>query len=231
MRQDNSSSRRILIFWLFGITLYSLDFCVKLLPLWRSPINIALPIDHRIPFEPIWAWIYLPFWLFFLFVGSAYALWRMREHTHYAYQFLAGGTIMQLGGWSIQFLFPAYMPSPELPIAGGASTWLMRQIYEADPPTHVFPSLHVASTVLVAYFLQMAFSNASPATQRASWLACTAAILLVALSTLFTKQHGVLDVGAGLLWGYLSGAAGMHFGMAWRRYARAVWAFSTRWLR
>lgn len=231
MKEHSGLTRRLLLFWLFGVGLYSLDFYVKLFPLWRLPVDISFPIDHWIPFEPMWAWVYMPFWLLFLFLGSGYALWRMRKHGLYPYQFLAGGTLMQLGGWSIHFLFPTYMPRPDLPETGGASIWLMRQIYEADPPTHVFPSLHVASTVLVAYFLQIAFSNASPATQRTSWLIGTATVVLVSLSTLFTKQHGIIDVGAGLLWGYLSGRAGMHLGMAWRHYLRAVWALSTRWLR
>jgi membrane-associated phospholipid phosphatase len=69
-------------------------------------------------------------------------------------------------------------------------------IYHHDKPNNAYPSLHVAYAVLCGYWLSVLFPPFAP-------LIVTLAFL-IALSTVFIKQHAVIDVvgGAamGLLW-------------------------------
>lgn len=55
-------------------------------------------------------------------------------------------------------------------VGEGFAVWGLRALYRADPPCNCFPSLHVAHSFVSA---------------------------LVAMSTVFIKQHYVLDVIAG----------------------------------
>ena len=56
----------------------------------------------------------------------------------------------------------------------------------------VFPSTHVYLSVICGYYLVLAF----PLYAFFIW----AATLLIAVSTVFIKQHNVMDVGGGVLW-------------------------------
>lgn len=69
--------------------------------------------------------------------------------------------------------------------------WGLRALYSADPPHNCFPSLHVAHSFVSA----LAVSHVH---RRVGIIALISG-MLVALSTLFTKQHYVLDVMAGVV--------------------------------
>lgn len=64
-------------------------------------------------------------------------------------------------------------------------------LYGADPPFNCFPSIHVAHSFVSAFALARV--------HRPVGIAAICAAALVGLSTLFTKQHYVLDVAAGIL--------------------------------
>ena len=73
---------------------------------------------------------------------------------------------------------------------------LVRSLYLTDTPTNVLPSIHVYNSVVIFFAL-----NASPQLKR--WkktrFACGLLSALIILSTVFLKQHSVLDVSLGLL--------------------------------
>jgi membrane-associated phospholipid phosphatase len=76
--------------------------------------------------------------------------------------------------------------------------WALQCLYSADPPYNCFPSLHVAHSVLSALVCYRVH-------RRVGVLAIGCASL-IALSTLFTKQHYVLDVVAGAFMGCVAHA-------------------------
>ncbi len=215
--QKEAHIKRITWLWLTGLLLYGLDFAIKRLPHWRAPLSVATPIDALIPFEPAWVWIYLFGWWLFIFGGGAYYLWKVRHNSTRLRQGLLAVLVMQLGAWAIHLLLPTYMPRPLLSPDGSLSLELVRLIYTVDPPTHAFPSLHVASTFVIAYFLQYHIPHVRPLEKRLLRLTSWSALVLISLSTLFIKQHSVVDVLGGLLWGYIACRAGLRLGTQWLR--------------
>jgi hypothetical protein len=82
-------------------------------------------------------------------------------------------------------------PRPEEVVGEGFAAWGLRLLYAADPPYNCFPSLHVAHSFVSAL--------ACYRVHRALGRGAVVGASLVAASTLFSKQHYVLDVVAGTL--------------------------------
>lgn len=146
-----------------------------------------LALDRAWPLVPFWALVYGALYLFLIllpiFVVRHDALIR---RTVYAY----------LSIWITAYLFffvvyPTAAPRPDLVIGEGFALWGLRALYSADPPYNCFPSLHVAHSFVSA----LAVSRV----HRRLGIIGVISATLVALSTLFTKQHYVLDVIAGVL--------------------------------
>ena len=146
-----------------------------------------LALDRAWPLVPVWAIVYGALYLFLIllpiFVVRQDELIR---RTVYAYLFI----------WIIAYAFffviyPTAAPRPNLVIGEGFAVWGLRALYSSDPPHNCFPSLHVAHSLVSA----LAVSRV----HRPLGIIAFMSGLLVAISTLFTKQHYVLDVTAGAL--------------------------------
>jgi membrane-associated phospholipid phosphatase len=93
--------------------------------------------------------------------------------------------------------YPTVAPRPVEVVGEGFGAWGLRFLYGADPPRNCFPSLHVA----VSFVSALAVGLVNREVGR--WAIGSAT--LVALSTLFTKQHYVVDVLAGVAMALLAG--------------------------
>lgn len=71
---------------------------------------------------------------------------------------------------------------------------LMRVVYSHDQPVNCLPSIHVLTT-----FIMMIVVHKRREQHKWEHAGVTAFGTLIILSTLFTKQHAVLDVLAGIL--------------------------------
>jgi membrane-associated phospholipid phosphatase len=145
-----------------------------------------LPLDRMLPVRPLWGLVYGTVYLF-LIVLPVLAV-REEEHvrrTVRAYLFV----------WIVAYAFflayPTAAPRPPEVIGQGFAAWGLRFLYEADPPYNCFPSLHVAHSFVSALTCWRL--------HRKLGVAATLGASLVAVSTLFAKQHYVLDVVAGVL--------------------------------
>jgi PAP2 superfamily. len=92
----------------------------------------------------------------------------------------------------IFYFFPTTVVRPDV-IGGGFFNYAMRVIYNTDNPYNCFPSIHVLNATLVSLFL---FSK-DKSNNFNAWAIISA--VLINLSTMFTKQHVVLDVFAGVI--------------------------------
>ena len=146
-----------------------------------------LALDRALPLIPSWAVIYGMLYLFLIVLPVLVI--RQDEHirrTVYAYLFI----------WITAYLFffviyPTKAPRPEIVSGDGFAVWALRALYSSDPPYNCFPSLHVAHSFVSALACRGVH-------RRLGGIALVFATL-VALSTLFTKQHYVVDVIAGVL--------------------------------
>lgn len=144
-----------------------------------------LAVDRLLPLVPAWALVYGVLYAFLIalpvFVIQQEDLIR---RTVWAY----------LTVWITAYigflLYPTVAPRPSVVPGDGFAAWGLRFLYDADPPYNCFPSLHVAHSFVSAF--------AASRVHRLLGFIATACASLVALSTLFTKQHYVVDLVGGI---------------------------------
>jgi len=145
-----------------------------------------LPLDRVLPLLPEWALIYGALYLFLILLPVFLVQQQdMIRRTVWAY------IVVWTVGYAGFLLYPTVAPRPDTVAGEGFAAWGLRFLYEADPPYNCFPSIHVAHSFVSA----LACVRVHRTVGRVA-LGCAA---LVALSTLFTKQHYVVDVVAGTL--------------------------------
>ena len=146
----------------------------------------AIALDGLIPLLPWWALVYGPIYLFLL-VLPVFVI-QQEELIHRTVR-------AYLAIWITAFLcfllYPTVATRPNVVTGDGFAAWGLRFLYDADPPHNCFPSLHVAHSFVSAF--------ACYRVNRRLGLVTGACASLVALSTLFTKQHYVADLVAGFL--------------------------------
>jgi membrane-associated phospholipid phosphatase len=163
----------------------------------------ALTLDRIWPMQPAWALVYGSLY----FAGFLPMVVIRREgqlrRTIWAY------VTMWLVAYVVFIFYPTVLPRPtRAEIGTGFFAWCLRIVYTWDAPYNCFPSLHVAQPYLAALTCYRVHRGIG----RAAGVWAT----LVALSTLFTKQHYVADVvvGAGMAW--------IAYVIFLRRYPRAA---------
>ena len=148
-------------------------------------------LDSYIPLWPIWV---VPYVLAILWWGIA-ILWAYLEMEDSLYlAFTTGWISACLIGYSIFIFYPSYMVRPEVTGDGWAASFI-RFIYASDQAYNAFPSQHLWDTVIITLF----WSRWKPAWRWPLW----AFTFIVALSTLFTGQHWIMDVVGGTLLGVI----------------------------
>jgi membrane-associated phospholipid phosphatase len=151
------------------------------------PVHVPeLALDRGVPLRPAWALVYGALYLFLIqlpvFVVRQEALVR---RTILAYLMV----------WIVAYVFfltyPTIAPRPMKVMGEGFVVWGLRFLYSADPPHNCFPSLHVAHSCVSALTCSLG--------HRGVGIAAGVCASLVGISTLYTRQHYVLDVIAGIL--------------------------------
>jgi membrane-associated phospholipid phosphatase len=183
----------------YGVTI-PMVVLVLLIPLYvfiplathRAPSVPALSLDDRIPLQPAWVLVYGPAYLFLILLPVFVV--RQDEHirqTVYAY------LTVWIAAYVFFFFYPTVAPrSDDTVIGDGFAIWGLRFLYSADPPYNCFPSLHVAHSFVSAL--------SSGRVHRGVGIGAQACAFIVGLSTLFTRQHYILDVVAGIVLAYLA---------------------------
>ncbi|MBL8988151.1 MAG: phosphatase PAP2 family protein [Gemmatimonadetes bacterium] len=146
----------------------------------------ALALDDVLPLVPSWAVVYGALYLFLILLPIVV----VREDALVRRMFAAYLSIWITAYLFFFLIYPTAAPRPDRVSGAGFGLWGLRALYSADPPYNCFPSLHVAHSFVSA----LACSRVH---RRLGTVALLAAVL-VALSTLFTKQHYVVDVVAGV---------------------------------
>jgi membrane-associated phospholipid phosphatase len=157
-----------------------------------------LPIDV-FPVYPIWVvpyYLCYPLWLFAL-------LWALFKLDARVFRAAVAAAIIATSIGALTFtFFPTYVVLPTITGADVFSS-MLRAIQIAGGTHAALPSAHNYITMLIASFAIHLYPR-----QRFLWIAV---VVIVALSTLFTGQHYILDVVAGLTVGW----AGYRFGLWW----------------
>ena len=151
--------------------------------------NGFLPIDHAVPFIP---WTIVPYWSLDLLFVTAFLV----QKTHADLSRHTARTLLGIGVAAACFIvFPLRCGAERPEVPGVLAPWF-RALGGVDMPYNQAPSLHIILLLLVWH----AHLPATPKRLRPLAYAWGA---LIGVSTLTTRQHGVIDLVAGLLVGAL----------------------------
>lgn len=155
---------------------------------------IQSPLDDLIPFCE---WFVIPYFLWFAFIAVTvlyFFFTNKRDFTRLCIFLFTGMTIC-LG---IYYFWPnGQNMRPDLTTLGRENifTRILAGLYMTDTSTNVCPSIHVFNSVgcCISIFK-------SSTLKKKKWLCCGTLLLTVSicLSTVFLKQHSIIDVFCGL---------------------------------
>jgi membrane-associated phospholipid phosphatase len=145
-----------------------------------------LPLDRVVRLRPAWGLVYGSLYLFLIVLP----VFVVREEEHIR-RTVRAYLLVWIAAYVCFLLYPTTAPRPPKVIGHGFLVWGLRCLYSADPPYNCFPSLHVAHSVVSALTCYRV--------HRKVGVAAALCAALVAVSTLYTKQHYVADVVAGVL--------------------------------
>lgn len=147
------------------------------------PIRLDTWLDRHIPFVPGAFWVYVCYYL--VAISPA---WLARRWSDFKPMATSYGVATALA-WVAWIALPVRMIPPPLACSGLTCQVLLRFI-DADGGVNVFPSMHVAHSMLAALF-HLRHRSA------ARWLVAAGALGVTA-STVLIRQHYVVDIPAGL---------------------------------
>ena len=155
---------------------------------------ISSPVDDMIPFCE---YFIIPYLLWFVYVCGTilYFLFaRPKKEFYRMTGYLFVGMSICL---FICTIFPnGLMLRPEFDPGKNIFTKLIAALYTVDTATNVFPSIHVFASVGI----HLAIAE-SPVSKQYRWLRPASFLLALSiiLSTMFLKQHSIIDVIGGLI--------------------------------
>ena len=145
-----------------------------------------LAFDRALPLVPVWSLVYGALY-FFLIVLPVFVVRQEEQIRRTFWAYLS----VWLFAYAVFLAYPTAAPRPKSVPGDGFAIWGLLALYGSDPPFNCFPSLHVAHSFISALTCYRVHHRLG--------LVAAAAASLVAVSTLFTKQHYVLDVVAGVI--------------------------------
>lgn len=152
--------------------------------------SIPVPFENAIPFAPEWVTVYTATFIFWL-LGLAVCMTRERE---LCFRMFTGIYIAELICAVFFVAMPTVIVRPEA-TGGVYYDRLLAQLYAADQPTNLFPSMHC----MFAYMVFRGFMIAK--LDKPVIIGSGLFAALVCASTVFVKQHFLLDTFAGIILG------------------------------
>jgi membrane-associated phospholipid phosphatase len=150
--------------------------------------SLLTAVDQSIPFIKAFA---LPYsvWIFYIYVCLVYFF---KKDINVYYRALLTYIICALICYLIYSVFQTTVPRPMV-IGSDPISELMRYIYNRDQPFNCFPSIHCFSSYMV---MRMVWTGSF----RNKWnvTLITGMSSLIIISTLFVKQHVIMDALAGI---------------------------------
>ena len=151
--------------------------------------------DDMIPFCE---YFIIPYYLWFAYVaaGILWFVFRCKNHTEY-YKMCSALAIGMTVFLVVSCVFPnAQDLRPSEFLHHNVCTQLVRRLYQTDTPTNVLPSIHVFNSLIIFFALN---NSRQLQRYRAVRFAAGTLTVLIILSTMFLKQHSIVDVSMGTL--------------------------------
>ncbi|WP_082926782.1 phosphatase PAP2 family protein [Paenibacillus tuaregi] len=146
--------------------------------------------DDRIPFVPIFI---IPYLLWYPFVLMMLVALFMKKASAY-YRTLIALCLGLLVSYATFYFFQTMITRPDAS-GTGVFLWLVRLVYGTDGAYNCFPSIHV----LTSYLMLKGMSECRDQFSRASRFFIQLLSWSVTISTVFVKQHVLLDIIGGIV--------------------------------
>ena len=155
------------------------------------------PIDDLIPFIPVFIIPYI-LWFFYIAVSAMYFFFVSQRDFVKLMSFLITGMTAYL---AICYFFPNGLSDfrPAELDTSSPFYWLISWLYTTDTSTNVFPSIHVYNSIGV----HIAINRSDQIRHRFVKIGSLTLCILICLSTMFMKQHALIDVIGGCVMGQL----------------------------
>lgn len=154
----------------------------------------SFAVDYDIPFIPAFV---VPYVLWFIWIPVASTLLLFYDED----MFVRTRRLLIIGMTAF-LLISAFFPTrlflrPETLPDNGIFCKMLSVIYYSDTSTNVFPSIHVYNTCAIWHAVYVS----SNGLLGKKWFNISVSVLsvLIILSTMFIKQHSVLDVAGGIV--------------------------------
>ena len=151
-----------------------------------------LPLDDKIPFCEYFIVFYCLWYPFLVLTGLYQLIKNADGFKRYMYFIMIGFSASMI----ICVIFPnGQNLRPDVFPRNNFFTWLVQQIYDVDTNTNVLPSMHVVGCIAACCSIINSNGIKKP------WIKWGAVVLgvLISISTLFVKQHSVLDIIAAII--------------------------------
>lgn len=182
------NKNRIII--LFGAFIFQslIYFITKLFQ--GNPVYLNNAIDDRIPFIPSFVIFYVMWYLFLILIPLLILKYNKKVFDKY----IVVSIVYAILEGIIFILFPTTMNRQPL-VVTDISTWIVDIIYKVDTPVcNLFPSAHCAFSILFI----ISILDVKEIKKEYKVLIIISSLLII-LSTVFIKQHVVVDVLGALL--------------------------------
>ncbi len=145
--------------------------------------DIMTTIDHQIPFLPQFIIPYIGWYFFIIF----YLIYFFQKDRKIYYESLLANNFGMIISYLVYFFFQTTVPRPLL-VNDDFFTNLVRFIYSNDQPFNCFPSIHVLTTFIIMYAMYRSEINSL---FHRYFIYIFGSFII--LSTVFVKQHSILD--------------------------------------
>lgn len=155
--------------------------------------SAAIPLDYAIPFIPGWIIVYFGCYISW----AAFYIIACRESKKACFDFVTAEVIAKMISLVIFIIYPTEMLERggfEQTLGNGFFDQVTAFMFNCDRPINLFPSIHCLASWIG--FRGVAMCKKVPLWVK--WFAFILAIL-VFLSTLFVKQHYIIDIFGGIL--------------------------------
>ena len=154
---------------------------------------INIPLDDKIPFVEGFIVPYL-LWFPFMALGIVYVFFMdKKEFLPMAWNLVIGMSLFLV----VSFVFPNGLElRPEVFPRDNICTDLVKHLYSIDTSTNVIPSIHVFNSLVCGISFGRVLAGRG---HKIAAIASYAMAALICISTMFVKQHSILDVASGLI--------------------------------
>lgn len=190
----------------FVIGIYSIIYILMFNYLEHRPVHsyhiVHTVFDDWIPFCEVFIIPYL-LWFPYMFLAVIYFIFfNKNKHEYYqlAFNLMMGMTVFLIVSYvypNAQHLRPTEFPRDNI------FTDMVKWLYSTDTPTNILPSIHVFNSLAIHMSLTNCEALRDKKIVKAASFTLTA---LIIMSTMFLKQHSVIDVCMGTtlaLFGFL----------------------------